>query len=69
MLKPLLEELPLKQAAHLAAQIAAVRDNEAYKRALELKRSGMVRAKSRPGSRCVRKHMEESPGSTGQGAR
>jgi len=38
-LKPLLEELPLKQAAHLAARIAGVRDNEAYKRALELKRA------------------------------
>jgi 16S rRNA (cytidine1402-2'-O)-methyltransferase len=38
-LKPLLAELPLKQAAHLAARIAAVRDNEAYKRALELKRA------------------------------
>jgi 16S rRNA (cytidine1402-2'-O)-methyltransferase len=38
-LKPLLEELPLRQAAHLAARIAAVRDNEAYKRALELKRA------------------------------
>ena len=38
-LKPLLEELPLKQAAHLAARIAEVRDNEAYKRALELKRA------------------------------
>ena len=38
-LKVLLEELPLKQAAHLAARIAAVRDNEAYKRALELKRA------------------------------
>jgi 16S rRNA (cytidine1402-2'-O)-methyltransferase len=38
-LKPLLEELPLKQAAHLAARITAVRDNEAYKRALELKRA------------------------------
>jgi len=37
VLKPLLKELPLKQAAHLAAQIAAVRDNEAYKRALQLK--------------------------------
>ncbi len=36
-LRPLLKELPLKQAAHLAAQIAQVRDNEAYKRALELK--------------------------------
>jgi 16S rRNA (cytidine1402-2'-O)-methyltransferase len=38
-LKVLLEELPLKQAAHLAARITAVRDNEAYKRALELKRA------------------------------
>jgi 16S rRNA (cytidine1402-2'-O)-methyltransferase len=38
VLKPLLTELPLKQAARLAAQIASVRDNEAYKRALELKR-------------------------------
>ena len=36
-LKPLLAELPLKQAARLAALIAAVRDNEAYRRALELK--------------------------------
>jgi hypothetical protein len=33
----LLAELPLKQAAHLAAKIAQVRDNEAYKRALRLK--------------------------------
>ena len=33
----LLAELPLKQAARLAAQIAGVRDNEAYKRALLLK--------------------------------
>lgn len=38
-LKVLLEELPLKQAAHLAARIAAARDNEAYKRALELKQA------------------------------
>jgi len=29
----------------------------------------MVRPKSRPDSRCVRKHMEESPGSIGRGAR
>ncbi|HTV97213.1 MAG TPA: 16S rRNA (cytidine(1402)-2'-O)-methyltransferase [Steroidobacteraceae bacterium] len=36
-LKPLLAQLPLKQAAQLAAQIASVRDNEAYRRALELK--------------------------------
>jgi len=33
----LLEELPLKQAARLAARILGARDNEAYKRALELK--------------------------------
>jgi len=38
VLNVLLAELPLKQAAHLAAQIAQVRDNEAYKRALFLKR-------------------------------
>ncbi len=34
----LLAELPLKQAARLAAAIEGVRDNEAYKRALVLKR-------------------------------
>jgi 16S rRNA (cytidine1402-2'-O)-methyltransferase len=33
----LLAELPLKQAAHLAAQITGARGNEAYKRALVLK--------------------------------
>jgi 16S rRNA (cytidine1402-2'-O)-methyltransferase len=38
VLQVLLAELPLKQAAHLAAQILVdVRDNEAYKRALQLK--------------------------------
>ena len=37
VLKILLSELPLKQAAHLAAQITEARDNEAYKRALQLK--------------------------------
>jgi 16S rRNA (cytidine1402-2'-O)-methyltransferase len=35
----LLAELPLKQAARLAAQITGARDNEAYKRALILKQS------------------------------
>lgn len=39
VLEPLLAELPLKQAAHLAAKIAGVRDNEAYKRALALKQA------------------------------
>ena len=34
VLAPLLAELPLKQAAQLAAQITEVRHNEAYKRAL-----------------------------------
>jgi 16S rRNA (cytidine1402-2'-O)-methyltransferase len=37
VLAPLLAELPLKQAARLAAQITGARDNEAYKRALFLK--------------------------------
>ncbi len=37
VLKVLLAELPLKQAASLAAQITEVRGNEAYKRALLLK--------------------------------
>jgi 16S rRNA (cytidine1402-2'-O)-methyltransferase len=37
VLKLLLAELPLKQAARLAAQITETRDNEAYKRALQLK--------------------------------
>jgi 16S rRNA (cytidine1402-2'-O)-methyltransferase len=40
VLKMLLAELPLKQAAQLAAKIAQVRDNEAYKRALKLKDGG-----------------------------
>ena len=35
----LLAELPLKQAARLAAQITQARDNEAYKRALLLKQT------------------------------
>jgi len=39
VLRPLLKELTLTQAAHLAAQIAEVRENEAYKRALELKQA------------------------------
>ena len=37
VLTALLAELPLKQAARLAAQITGARDNEAYKRALHLK--------------------------------
>ena len=37
VLKILLAELPLKQAARLAARITETRDNEAYKRALHLK--------------------------------
>ncbi len=36
----LMTELPLKQAAALAAKIAGARDNEAYKRALRLKEGG-----------------------------
>ena len=39
ILKILLAELPLKQAARLAAQITEARDNEAYKRALQLKQT------------------------------
>jgi 16S rRNA (cytidine1402-2'-O)-methyltransferase len=37
VLGALLAELPLKQAARLAAQITGARDNEAYKRALHIK--------------------------------
>jgi 16S rRNA (cytidine1402-2'-O)-methyltransferase len=39
VLKVLLAELPLKQAARLAAQLTAARDNHAYKRALQLKQA------------------------------
>ncbi len=38
VLAVLLAELPLKQAARLAASVVGARDNEAYKRALVLKR-------------------------------
>jgi 16S rRNA (cytidine1402-2'-O)-methyltransferase len=37
VLRLLLEQLPLKQAAGLAAKLTGTRDNEAYKRALQLK--------------------------------
>ncbi len=37
VLTVLMAELPLKQAAHLAAKIAGTRDNETYKRALALR--------------------------------
>ncbi len=40
VLNLLMAELPLKQAASLAAKIVQVRDNEAYKRALRLKGDG-----------------------------
>ena len=39
VLKILLADLPVKQAAHLAAKIANARDNESYRRALQLKDS------------------------------
>jgi 16S rRNA (cytidine1402-2'-O)-methyltransferase len=39
VLEILLAELPLKQAARLAAQLTAARDNHAYKRALQLKQA------------------------------
>ncbi len=42
-LEVLLAELPLKQAARLAARWLGVRDNEAYKRALQLKRAAESR--------------------------
>lgn len=37
VLKVLLKQLPLKQAAELAAEITGARDNEAYRRALAIK--------------------------------
>ena len=39
VLKVLLAQLPLKQAAELAAEITGARGNEAYRRALQLKAS------------------------------
>ena len=44
VLQLLMAELPLKQAARLAAQITEARDNEAYKRALHLKQERAGRA-------------------------
>jgi 16S rRNA (cytidine1402-2'-O)-methyltransferase len=38
VLRELLAELPLKQAAHLASRLCGARENEAYKRALEIKK-------------------------------
>jgi 16S rRNA (cytidine1402-2'-O)-methyltransferase len=40
VLKILLAELPVKQAAHLAAKLVNARNNECYKRALQLKGTG-----------------------------
>jgi 16S rRNA (cytidine1402-2'-O)-methyltransferase len=49
-LKALMAELPLKQAARLAAQITEARDNEAYKRALSKKNPPRIKAISAYGA-------------------
>ena len=44
VLNILLAELPVRQSSHLAAQLTGCRDNEAYKRALALKKDGSSRS-------------------------
>lgn len=44
----LLKELPLRQAAQLAARITGCRDNHAYRRALELQRAGATHGDDAP---------------------
>ena len=62
VLDVLLAELPLKQAARLAAQISAVRDNEAYKRALRSskERSVWCAPESARQSLCAQAHGGKS---------
>ena len=52
--------------AGAAAQTRSSREEPSYYR---LREACYGAHRSRPGSRCVREHMEESPGSTGHGAR